>query len=389
MLLSAALIVRDEAGVLEDCLASVRAVVDEIVVVDTGSRDSSPEIAARFGARVIHHRWSDDFAEARNVGLEAARGEWILYIDADERLAPVDPAAVRRLLSGAPEVAFRLGLRPDLRSTPYREYRLWRHDPRIRFRGRIHEKVTPAIAAVAAADGRPISDCELLLTHIGYEGDQTHKHRRNLPLLRAQLAREPDNLFNRHHLARVLQGLGENDEAASVLEAGVELARRRPRDPLGVLVFTDLVRVRRARGDDITELLAEGRRRYPNNKLLWWIEAATNVKSGRYVEALALLDRLVAVDLSALAPDEPAYDERIFKDFAQEARGACLFHLGRYAEAAAAYAEAMRIDPSELGYRAKWMAALGRAGPDQEGSGSLARAQGAAGSTSPADILRA
>ncbi len=240
MLLSAALIVRDESSVLRACLESIHPVVDEIVVVDTGSVDDSPEIAAGFGARVIHHRWNSDFAEARNVGLDAARGEWILYIDADERLSRVDRKTVEQLLGGAREVAFRLLLRPDLVSTPYREYRLWRHDPRIRFRGQIHEKVTPAIASLAAAEHRPIADCDLLLTHVGYDGDQTRKHRRNLPLLRAQLAREPDNLFNRHHLARVLGASGRRRRLRDVLHPRRRVARRRPYDLLRGAFFTDL-----------------------------------------------------------------------------------------------------------------------------------------------------
>jgi glycosyltransferase involved in cell wall biosynthesis len=360
-LLSGALIVRDESRFLGACLASIRDVVDEIVVVDTGSVDDSVDIARRYGARVIHHRWRDNFAEARNLALEAAIGEWILYVDADERLSGTDRASVERLLTGAPEVAFRVLLSPDLVSTPYLEYRVWRHDPRIRFRGQIHEKVTPAIGAVAVADGRPIGDCQLRLTHFGYEGDQVHKHLRNLPLLRAELPREPDNLFNRHHLARVLRGLGDDDEAALVLADAVEVARRRPNDQLGVLVFTDLIRLRRHRGEDVGELLAEARAYYPDNKLLWWIEATVRMSDGRHVDALVLLDRLLAVDLSALPAEGPAYDARIFGQFTHEARGACLFRLRRYAEAADAYAQALRSDPGNLRYRSKWAVARGRA----------------------------
>jgi tetratricopeptide (TPR) repeat protein len=180
-------------------------------------------------------------------------------------------------------------------------------------------------------------------------------------LLRAELARDPDNLFNRHHLARVLHGLGQDEEAVGVLVDAAELARSRPADPLGVLVFTDLVRLRRDRGEDVQELLAEARARYPCNKLLWWVEACMHISRREYREALEQLDRLAAVDEPSLPAEGPAYDERIFGEFAHEARGACLFQLGRYAEAARAYAEASGIDPANLGYRSTGLVALGRA----------------------------
>jgi len=375
MLLSAALIVRDEAHVLDDCLASIEGVVDEIVLVDTGSQDNSPEIAAAHGARVIRHSWREDFAEARNVGLDEAKAEWILYIDADERLIGAERERVRDMLERAREIAFRLLLRPDSHSTPYREHRLWRNDPRIRFVGRIHEKVTPAIAALARAERRPVGDCGLLLEHVGYDGDQTHKHRRNLPLLRAQLEHEPDNLFNRHHLARVLDGLGESDEALGVLSDAAVLARSRPRDPLGALAFTDLVRARRARGEDVSELLAEARTRYPENKLLWWLQAAVLISARRYEAALALLERLVSVDRAAL-PDEgsgAAYDERIFGEFAHEARGVCLFALGRFEDAADAFEEALREDPHNAVYRARRELARARARRERATAGATIR----------------
>jgi glycosyltransferase involved in cell wall biosynthesis len=361
-LLTAALIVKDEAAVLDACLASVRDVVDEIVVVDTGSTDASPEIARGHGARVHEHPWTGDFAEARNVGLGLASSDWILYVDADERLEAGDRQTVERLLHGTPEVAFRILLRPDSRSTPYREFRLWRNDPRIRFEGVIHEKVVPAIQRVAAKDKRPIGVADLLLTHVGYEGDQTRKHRRNLPLLRRQLADEPDNLFNLHHLARVLEGLGEREEAEDTLARAVEVVRRgRAADPLGSLAFADLVRLRHFRGDDAGELLAEARRRYPDNWLIVFLEGRYLVDHERHEEALERFDRLLAVDVSALPDAGPAYDAGIFGPLAQDARGVCLFRLGRYAEAASAWEEATRAAPGETSYRAKLELARARA----------------------------
>ena len=361
-LIAAALIVRDEAAYLGACLESIRHVVDDIVVVDTGSVDGTPALAAAHGARVYHRAWENDFAAARNAALGYCRTDWILYIDADERLEQIERPALVALLAGAPEVAFRLLLRPSAGTTPYREYRLWRNDPRIRFEGVIHEKVVPAIHAVAASDQRPIGLCDLQLTHVGYEGDQTRKHRRNLPLLRRQVRAEPENLFNWHHLARVLAGLGRPQAAERVLLHAIGIAEAKPcTDPCGVLAYGELIAIRHGRGEDVTGLLAQARGRYPRNCLLAWLEARSLTAGGRHEAAIAALDWLLAVDVRRLPDEGPAYDARIFGELAHEGRGLCLLRLGRYEEAAAAYTAAARCAPGEPAYPVKRDLALARA----------------------------
>ena len=301
-LLSATLIVRDEERNLRDCLGSIDGVVDEVVVVDTGSTDGSVELARELGARVISHSWRGDFSEARNLALEEARGEWILYLDADERLRPADRRGVTGQLRGARETAFRILLHPFVGATPFFEYRLWRADPQIRFRGVIHEQVVEDIHRVAARDGRPVSDWgELELDHIGYEGDQAAKHLRNLPLLRRQLEAEPGNIFNWNHLARVLIATGDPEGAEEALEEAVALARiEGSPSSYGSLAWGDLVRLRHERGGDVTSLLAEGKARWPENWLLVWIEGNILLDAGRLEDAAACFERLLAVDVAAL-----------------------------------------------------------------------------------------
>jgi glycosyltransferase involved in cell wall biosynthesis len=356
--------VKNEAAVLEACLESIKHVVDEIIVVDTGSTDESIEIARRHGAVVHEHPWSGDFSEARNVGLDLTSCEWILYIDADERLDPIDRAAVEAQLRDAPEVAFRILLKPDSLSTPYREYRVWRNDPRIRFENVIHEKIVPAIQRVAEQDGREIGVADLLLTHVGYEGDQTHKHRRNLPLLRRQLEDEPYNLFNLHHLFRVLDGLGEHAEAEEVLERAVGLIQGAPTsDPLGSLAMIDLIRLRHYRGDDVGELVDDALRRYPGNWFVVFYEGRYLIDHGRYEEALERFRALLAVDLASLPDTWPgACDARVFGSLSYDACGICLFRLGRHAEAAEAWGSAAESDGDDPAFAAKRQLALARAG---------------------------
>ncbi|MGH2965046.1 MAG: glycosyltransferase [Solirubrobacterales bacterium] len=362
-LLSATLIVRDEERNLPDCLRSIDGVADEVVVVDTGSTDGSVEIARELGARVVSHPWRSDFSEARNVALEVARGEWILYLDADERLRSVDRDAVSGRLCDASETAFRILLHPFAGATPFFEYRLWRADPEIRFRGVIHEQVVDDINRVAARDGRPVSEWgDLELDHLGYDGDQASKHRRNLPMLRRQLEADPNNIFNWNHLARVLIATGDPDGAEEALEEAVALARvEGSPSSYSSLAWGELVRLRHDRGADITSLLAEGKVRWPENWLLVWIEGNILLDAGALEEAAACFERLLVVDVASLPEQGVAYDGRLFGSFAHSSLGLALFRLGRYEEAAEAYAAASRLEPDCSEHAAKQALAEARA----------------------------
>ena len=146
----------------------------------------------------------------------------------------------------------------------------------------IHEQVvediTPGGRARRAAGLRL---GELELDHLGYEGDQAAKHRRNLPLLRRQLEAEPNNIFNWNHLARVLIATGDPEGAEEALEEAVALARvEGSPSSYGSLAWGELVRLRHDRGADVTSLLAEGKARWPENWLLVWIEGNILLDAG-------------------------------------------------------------------------------------------------------------
>ena len=93
------MIVRDEAFFIEECLTQAAPHVDEIVVVDTGSTDGTRDIAVRHAQVVADFTWIDDFAAARNAAIERAHGDWILVLDADERIAPADYARIRSAIA--------------------------------------------------------------------------------------------------------------------------------------------------------------------------------------------------------------------------------------------------------------------------------------------------
>ena len=97
-MLSICMIVRDEETTLPRCLKSVQDVADEVIVVDTGSKDNTVSIARDFGAKVYHFEWRDDFAAARNESLKYASGDWIFQIDADEELLPGSISHLRKAM---------------------------------------------------------------------------------------------------------------------------------------------------------------------------------------------------------------------------------------------------------------------------------------------------
>ncbi len=362
---SAAMIVRNEERFLPGCLASLGREVDEIVVVDTGSDDRSREIARDMGAVVVEHPWRDDFAAARNIALDRATGDWILYIDADERLVVPEPEALRRAVSLPDAVAGRVRFRPRVAYTPYLEIRLFRRDDRIRFRGRIHETVHPDIDKVAQSDGLRLADLAIGIDHFGYEGDLSHKHARNLPLLQAAVVDDPGRAFLWTDLARSLAATGRRQEAedacrrAIALSAAAGANAKQHRD--GGVAWLELIGLYADTDTEAAARLArEALDALPDDMALHLAAARTALANGEAEMALALVDRLCAVDADNFIDPLMAYDKRIFGEWAFELKGAALLRLGRRAEAAEAFRRAGAFAPDDAAYQFKAIAAAGR-----------------------------
>lgn len=192
--LSVCLIVRDEAARLSACLASVRDLGAEIVVVDTGSTDGTPALAREAGAKVAEIAWPHDFSAARNASLALATGRWILVLDADETLSPDSAAALRRIVAGPADHACALiqrnALAADAGHVAVRIVRLFPNRPEVRFERPIHEQVNTSLERV----GVRIVDTEIAFDHSGYADARIMpaKLARNRALIEAALAREPD-----------------------------------------------------------------------------------------------------------------------------------------------------------------------------------------------------
>ncbi len=199
--LSLCMIVKDEEAMLGRSLAAVRDAVDEIIVVDTGSTDRTVEIAKEHGAKVLHHVWDGDFAAARNVSFEAATGDWVMYLDADEVLVVEDAERLRALTGRTWREAFYLvetnhtGDLEDGTAVNHDALRVFRNRPEYRFDGRIHEQIAQHLPGYLP---ERLERTSVRVEHFGYLGavrSAKDKINRNLELLERQAAEGLDTPF--------------------------------------------------------------------------------------------------------------------------------------------------------------------------------------------------
>ncbi|MBZ4654723.1 MAG: hypothetical protein JG781_2080 [Peptococcaceae bacterium] len=205
--ISLCIIAKNEAENLRRCLTSVAGAVDEIIVVDTGSTDNTCEIAREFGAKVYTFLWNGSFADARNVSLDQATGDWILYLDCDEELAAGCAEILRRLTSiddvegYLVKIINYLGNEGWVETCPDLVFRLFRNRPEYRFRGAIHEQIADVILEKNSKASYRLAE-DLVILHYGYLDKQIKekdKKNRNLNLIEKELQERPQDFLLRYH----------------------------------------------------------------------------------------------------------------------------------------------------------------------------------------------
>ncbi|MDR1927204.1 MAG: glycosyltransferase family 2 protein [Oscillospiraceae bacterium] len=147
---SLCMIVKDEEAVLARCLSGVKALVDEIIIVDTGSGDKTKEIARQFTGGIYDFAWNDNFAAARNFAFSKGTGDYLMWLDADDILLPEDAARFLALKNSLPPdvdtVMMKYNIAFDEQGKPTFSYfreRLLRNCPQAHWEGAIHEVIAP------------------------------------------------------------------------------------------------------------------------------------------------------------------------------------------------------------------------------------------------------
>lgn len=226
--LSLSMIVRDEAEQLEACLRSVTGFVDEMVLLDTGSRDDTVAIAERCGAVVHRMAWPGDFAPARNRALELVSGDWVLVLDADERLRPEARAPLRQLMA-EPEALLIQLLRAEegALQSPYSSVsRLFRRHPALRWSRPYHAMVDDSVAALIAREPhwRVLAWDQPALRHSGYRPELLaggDKARRLREAMEAELRARPGDPYASAKLGGLEWSESRPERAIALLEQGL------------------------------------------------------------------------------------------------------------------------------------------------------------------------
>ena len=367
MLLSAALIVKNEEKSLGACLDSLKEIVDEVVVVDTGSTDGTKDLARRAGARLSDFRWTNDFSAARNRALELARSEWVLSIDADERVRLPAGPELRSQLAQTSFVGYYVALYPRRGFTSQWVPRIFRNHPNIRFRSAFHEAIGPALQEYRAISGGRIGYSSLEIDHEGYEGDQHAKWVRNLPILRKAVRQEPERVYCWCHLAEVYAGLGKDRAAEAAWNTALGLVRRSTAPtPDDGLPYIGFIPWQFARGRDVSALLEEAAQRCPRNIQLFWIRGRILMSGGRFEEAMGCFENLLEIGKIGIFDRTLGYDTRLFHVLSYDSLATCCFRIGRHAESRRYYELAAQSDPERLEYRVKAQLCSRLARPGEE-----------------------
>ena len=239
--ISLCMIVRDEENSLTVCINSVKDIVDQMVIIDTGSKDKTMQIAKKMGADVYQYKWCDSFAEARNESIKYANGDWILWMDADETLDPRSISELKKITQDKNKDYFysvKISSRNNYQSKVIYSaaHRLFPNGLGIRFENRIHEQIYLSAISVGARE----KVTEIHILHEGYnlsEEEYKNKLLRNRPLLEKMVNEDRQNSYAHYTLAQNYSGLKKYENAIKHFKIAIQY------DTLGKSLTIDALNV--------------------------------------------------------------------------------------------------------------------------------------------------
>lgn len=218
------MIVKNEEKHLANCLTSISDMVDEIIIVDTGSTDKTKEIAERFNSKIFDFNWINDFSVARNFAISKSSCDLILYLDADETINPNSKFELQSIKNSKSEEAYYCTVisydNENSRNNSMRYVRLFPRKTGIRFTGKIHEQIVPSLIESKIE----IRQSNVLINHYGYDISADHKKlkaARNLSLLLEEYE-EADSPYYAFQLGNTYSILNGDDKAKEYFKIAAE-----------------------------------------------------------------------------------------------------------------------------------------------------------------------
>ena len=230
------MILRDEESNLREWLEEAAKHVHEIVAVDTGSKDGTVDYLKSVGAKVFHQEWANDFSLHRNFGLSHSSSDWILILDADERLKRVHWFTLSSLLKNEDVMAYSFTIK-NYHSTrdlsnydTMKSYRLFRNHHDIKYSGAVHNQLAPGIQKACRQTGMITQHSYITIEHYGYAltgRAKEAKHQRIYKMVTSQLKEDPEDEYYLFHLLNICLAMGKFSEARKAA-AKLEIDRLRP-----------------------------------------------------------------------------------------------------------------------------------------------------------------
>ncbi len=233
MKISACVIVKNEEENLAVCLESMKNIVDEIIVVDTGSTDQTITIAKQLKANVYSYPWENDFAAAKNFALEKATGDWIVFLDADEYFTPETIGNVKHVIAKHAKecdayILKMINIDVDNNNKPIDDFfamRILKNSKELRFFGKVHEELRFLNGKRKAL--YQVDPKEIVLYHTGYSQKRMQlKCQRNLEILLEELRENPGNINLYRYLADVYNGLNDYENAVKYAKLDIETGKK-------------------------------------------------------------------------------------------------------------------------------------------------------------------
>jgi tetratricopeptide (TPR) repeat protein len=307
MSLSVCLLTRNQEEHIAGALRSVAGVAEQVVVADTGSHDRSVAIAAEHGAEIHHFAWDDDFAAGRNFALAQARGDWVLWLNADEELEAASRQPLRLCMERDGVFGYFVRMLKQMRADdPDRfaetaDLRLFRRRPDVRFIGRLHPAFEPDLVAAVKAEGQLVQQTGIVLRqHANPHERDEGKLRFRVRLLEKELQDRPGRLHYLLDYARTLLLLQDPKGHAVYAEAAEQILplRQAPRPPtvsvqtlLEYLLTVPPEHCRSRLTPDEARTLAL--RWFPASPPLLYMNAEHFFRRGEYRRAVELLEQLL------------------------------------------------------------------------------------------------